>query len=323
MDAAGFERHVPGREPARLIHRLQGGALRRGGEALCSSDVERCALPAEHDGDDVAFAAHAADDVGGSGAPSDVSLTESSRNPSLRVSMSMSTETSGTRSLTARAPVIRSTKVSVTRWSHDLSSSCFLARSAPTTALIAVHILASASGSNEMSVLHIPVWRSTQRRTLRCCSSWAWRDTPSSPDRIRSRSRHSRENVSTGILAAEVTSASSRSPSSARPLSSIPRTSPATASTCSADTVPDSSALRKRRQRVAGRGRRAAVSASRADRRPWQPSSVAGDSHVPLRDRSFARAAMVTRRRPANSERRAHAGRARPTGRARTRRRRC
>ena len=98
---------------------------------------------------------------------------------------------------------------------------------------------ASVSGSTWRWVWHIPVTRSTQRRTQRCCLNRASCDTPSSRDRIRPRLRTSRSNASTGITAADPTTADSqilqfgpRRPSS----SSAARR--ARASTCPADTFP-------------------------------------------------------------------------------------
>jgi len=62
-----------------------------------------------------------------------------------------------------------STMASLWNWSQlRSSSSCLALRAVPVAASNAVQTLASSSGSKLSNVLHMPLWRSTQRRTLRC-----------------------------------------------------------------------------------------------------------------------------------------------------------
>ncbi len=177
----------------------------------------------------------------------------------------------------------RSTTTSACNWSHVRSSSCWLAlRAAATAALIAVHAVASANGSNDSNVLHIPVCLSTHRRTLRSRRIRSWRDNPSSPLRLRARSWHSRSNCSGVNDAAALTNDCSCSANRSLPSSSSWRAALASASTWPAVTVPSANASPTPGIRSHTVPRSAAASASRWARRPPPASTVAGVRRPPV-----------------------------------------
>ena len=163
----------------------------------------------------------------GSGLASAVSAMPWSCSPVRRVSRSISTITSGTRRVSAPAGtcavsgrVISSTRVSAWSWSNVRSGSCWRAWDAATAASRVAATRASVSASSWRWVWHIPVVRSTQRRTLRWRRLRACLDRPSSPDRIRSRRPMSRLNASTDDVAALAISVACRAASSLRPAAS-------------------------------------------------------------------------------------------------------
>ena len=103
--------------------------------------------------------------------------------------------------------------------------------------------LASASGSSESNVWCSPDRTSTHRRTRRWRRSASRRDSPSSPDSRRTRSRQSRSNASTDRATAAETRPGPSSTRSGRRASGSAPTARATASTWPDDTTPAANAV--------------------------------------------------------------------------------
>ena len=219
---------------------------------------------------------------GGNGWPSPVSQTPWSCRPWRNVSRSTNTVTSGTRRSGLRAPVINPTIASAFNWSNVRdSSSSGLACSAAIAASNAADTWASASGSSCRWVWHIPVLRSTHRRRLRCRRSRSWRPSPSSPARIRPRSRTSRSNDSTWKCG-PTRPASPPTPCSwERPASSSSRLTRASASACPAETSPAARASWIPGNRSHTPARPTAAAASLAERRPSPANTAPGGSQAP------------------------------------------